>query len=335
MEVDYIGVAISIGGEERTAGVGRGGGERRAAHEVSSPTPPRVIPPRSGVWEDAGREQDRGRFPRAGLTGGLSPALPPPQGRGRSAKRGQGGGSGVWTHLRRLRPSRDLTTRTPAPAREPFGRGNTVFLSGEGSSPPRPPPPGDSLTVRCMGGCRGRTRPGPAPGQAFPGISPALPLPGGGEERAAGAEQGGRDRRAVYGPAFPGSHHENPRSCAGALGKGRYGFCRRGGGSLPGPSPGDTPTVRCMGRCWQRTGSGPAPGPAFPGISPALPPPGGGEERMAGAGGGVGARRTARGRGGSQENSVWNAGEWCPGSSSPAAPFMGSRHENPAPAREH
>ena len=49
------------------------------------------------------------------------------------------------------------------------------------------------------------------------------------------------------GSPFPGHHHESARSCAGALEKGRYGFCRRGGGSLPGPSPGDIPTVRCMG----------------------------------------------------------------------------------------
>ena len=32
----------------------------------------------------------------------------------------------------------------------------------------------------------------------------------------------------------------------GNSGEGQYGSFRRGGGSLPGPSPGDIPTVRCM-----------------------------------------------------------------------------------------
>ena len=58
---------------------------------VPSPTPPRVISPRSGAWGDASREQDRGRHSRHAFPG-ISPALPPPPGRGRSAKRGRGGG---------------------------------------------------------------------------------------------------------------------------------------------------------------------------------------------------------------------------------------------------
>jgi len=93
------------------------------------------------------------------------------------------------------------------------------------------------------------------------------------------------------------------------------------------PSPAPPRVIPPRSGVWGDAGEGHNRGcflrPAFPGISPALPPLGGGE-RTAGAG-----------RGGSQENSVWNAGEWCPGSSSPAAPFMGSRHENPAPARGH
>ena len=124
---------------------------------------------------------------------------------------------------------------------------------------------------------------------------------------------------------FSVSHLESARSCAGALGKGRYGFCRRGGGSLPDPSPGDIPTVRCMGRCRQRTGLGPAPGPAFPRISPALPPPPGR------------GRSAKRGRGGVHGSSVWvdACGKECFGSPRRPRPSRSLTSKAPAPARGH
>ena len=111
---------------------------------VPSPAPPRVIPPRSGVWDDAGEGRNLGQ--------GISRLLPPPGAGEERRRRGRGGGE------------------------------------------------------------RGGQYPGsPSRACAPPGISPRyLPL------------------------------------LRGALGKGQYGFCRRGGGSLPGPSPGDIPPVRYM-----------------------------------------------------------------------------------------
>mgnify|MGYP007011721568 CR=1 FL=1 len=57
---------------------------------VPSPAPPRVIPPRSGAWEDAGEGYNRSCFPGFAFPG-ISPALPPPGGREKSA----GGAGGV------------------------------------------------------------------------------------------------------------------------------------------------------------------------------------------------------------------------------------------------
>ena len=56
-----------------------------------------------------------------------------------------------------------------------------VFIGGEGSSPPRPPPPGDIPLgpVHGMMPAKEHTR-DCLPGPAFPGISPALPPPRGG-----------------------------------------------------------------------------------------------------------------------------------------------------------
>ncbi len=190
----------------------------------------------------------------------------------------------------RPRPSRALTTIAPAPARGPWGRASMVLFDEEGAPSP-PPPRVISPRSDAWGDAGEEYNRGCSPGPAFPeAITCTAPAPGRG--RSAKRGRGGGDRRAVYGassPAtpFPGSHHDSPRSCAGALRKGQYGSLRRGGGSLPGPSPGDTLTVRCMRRCRQRTRSGPAPRTGFPGLSPALPPPlggGGAPEARAGWG---------------------------------------------------
>ena len=132
-------LGISGAGEERTAGAGRGGGERRAVHGVASPATP--------------------------LQGYLH----------ESARSCAG-----------------------AP-----GKGRLVFVDGEGVPSPAPPrvisPRSSAWDDTGEEQDRGR----------LPGLAP-----------------------------HPGYLHDIPRSCAGALGKGRYGSPRRGGGSLPGPSPG-------------------------------------------------------------------------------------------------
>ena len=46
---------------------------------------------------------------------------------------------------------------------------------------------------------------------------------------------------------FPGSCHENPRSCAGALWRAGMVLFAGEGVPSPSPSPGDIPTVRRMG----------------------------------------------------------------------------------------
>ena len=163
---------------------------------------------------------------------GISPPLPPPPraGEEREARAGWGREeSGVWGFL----PDYAL----PSPSL------------------------GDTPTVWCMGRCRRRAESGPAPRARFSGdiTSTAPAPPGGGGARSAGGvgrEESGifmryrQAKRTIWISSltkpFPGSHHDSTRSCAGHFGKGQYGFCRRGGGSLPGPSPGDTPTVRCM-----------------------------------------------------------------------------------------
>ena len=57
---------------------------------VPSPTPPRVISPRSGAWGDAGEGYNQSCFPGQAFLG-ISPALPRREGWGRSA----GGAGGV------------------------------------------------------------------------------------------------------------------------------------------------------------------------------------------------------------------------------------------------
>ena len=174
----------------------------------------------------------------------------------------QGGGDrrAVYGASSPARPSRALITIAPAPARGPWGRASMVLFDGEGV-----PSPASPRVIAPRSGAWGDAGEeynwGCFPGPAFPGLSPALPPPtGAGEEREARAGWGREESGAwvdacgkgCFGSlpracAPPGISPALPRSCAGALGKGQYGFCRRGGGSLPDPSPGDIPTVRCMG----------------------------------------------------------------------------------------
>ena len=66
----------------------------------------------------------------------------------------------------------------------------------------------------------------------------------------------------------PGSHHDSPRSCAGALWKGQFGFTLRGGAfPSPAPSPGRYPLGPVYGMMREEGIIGFAsPGPAFPGV---------------------------------------------------------------------
>ena len=169
-----------------------------------------VIATRSGAWDDAGEEQDRGRLPGRPFRG-YHLHCPRPQGRGRSAKRGRGGGerkavSGFT--FPDLRPSRAITTIPPAPAREPWGRAGMVFVDGEGV--PSPPPP-RVISPRSgawdgAGEEQDRSR---LPDPPFQRLSPALPPPGQG--RSARPAPGGGERRAVHG--VPARDHKP----AGAL----------------------------------------------------------------------------------------------------------------------
>ena len=66
----------------------------------------------------------------------------------------------------------------------------------------------------------------------------------------------------------PGSHHDSPRSCAGALWKGQFGFTWQGGAfPSPAPSPGRYPLGPVYGMMREEGIIGFAsPGPAFSGI---------------------------------------------------------------------
>ena len=60
---------------------GRGPGGRTSmvfvdGEGVPSPTPPRVIPPRSGAWDDTGEGRDLGPTPRVGLSGDITCTAP-------------------------------------------------------------------------------------------------------------------------------------------------------------------------------------------------------------------------------------------------------------------
>ena len=190
----------------------RGHWERAGRVFLSGPHP-RAIAPRSGVWGMPAKDKIGPALP------GLSPALPPHRGRGGASKaRVEWGRGERCTNRRnaqsrsprRPRPLRDLTTRAPAPAREPCGRSNTIFLSGEGRSPPRPPRSG-----AWDGGGEGRDRgrhPGPALSGAIACTTPNPRRVESGGERYTG-RRNARSRPAppptpTHGRAAPHPHQE-------------------------------------------------------------------------------------------------------------------------------
>ena len=131
------------------------------------------------------------------------------------------GKGGIWAGTPGLRPTRAITTRAPAPARGPPGRAGMVLFGGEGV-------------------------PSPAP----PGVIP--PRSGEWDDTGKGRDLGRHPWLAPH----PGHHHDIPRSCAGAPGKGRYGSLRRGGGSLPGPSPAPPRVIPPRSGAWDDAGEG-------------------------------------------------------------------------------
>ena len=130
---------------------GRGGMVLLDGEGVPSPAPPRVISPRSGAWNDAGKEYNRSCFPGPALPGDITCTAPAHGGGGGARSAGGVGGReerGVLMRCRqnaqsgfspRLRPSRALATTCPAPGREPCGRAGMVLLAGEGVPSPAPP----------------------------------------------------------------------------------------------------------------------------------------------------------------------------------------------------
>ena len=201
-----------------------------------------VIATRSGAWDDAGEEQDRGRLPGRPFRG-YHLHCPRPQGRGRSAKRGRGGGerkavSGFT--FPDLRPSRALTTKAPAPARGPCRRASIVFVDGEGVPSPTPP---RVISPRSgawddAGEEQDRRR---LPGRPYQGISPALPPPrGGGGARSAGGV-GEREEQYSGLPsqacALPGPSPRYPPLLRGGPGEGPMWFLSTGRGFPPRPLP--------------------------------------------------------------------------------------------------
>ena len=134
----------------------------------------------------------------AGLSGDITTTVPLPVGAGEERRRrGRGGGERRAVHdeipaecmfgtgTPGLRPLRALTTKTPAPAREPYGRASMVLFAGEGVPSPSP-----------------------SPGRPFRGYHDyCAPPRGGGERRAVYGEMPVRDRIRA---GTPGSHHENP-----------------------------------------------------------------------------------------------------------------------------
>ncbi len=226
------------------------------------------------------KEHTRGRHPGPAFPG-ISRLLPLSFGAGEERRRrGRGGGDRRIVHdeipgrdkIRAgspgLRPSRALATRTPAPAREPSG--GPVWFSLPGREfPPRPPPPGDCHhgPVHGMMPAKEHTR-GRLPGPAIPEISRLLPPPrgGGGAPKArvgwgrdvqGHLSSGLRPARAlgtrtleVASPRLRLARALVPRTPAPArepCGRAGMVFVDGEGVPSPSPSPGDIPTVRCMG----------------------------------------------------------------------------------------
>ena len=191
--------------------------------------------PARGHWERAGRVFLSGPHPRARATTvrrmgwcrqrtrsgrpfrGYHRHCPRPWEREERRRRGWGIGERCTNRRnaqsrspRRPRPLRDLTTRAPAPAREPCGRSNTIFLSGEGRSPPRPPRSG-----AWDGGGEGHSRgrhPGPALSGAIACTTPNPRRVESGGERYTG-RRNARSRPAppptpTHGRAAPHPHQE-------------------------------------------------------------------------------------------------------------------------------
>ena len=101
---------------------------------VPSPTPPRVISPRSGAWGDAGEGYNRGCFLRPAFPG-ISPALPPPgAGEEREAREGWGRRRAVsgfaFLAAPILRPHHESARSR---LRGTLGRASMVLLDGEGA----------------------------------------------------------------------------------------------------------------------------------------------------------------------------------------------------------
>ena len=140
-----------------------------------------------------------------------------------------------WVTSPSLRLSRAITTTCPAPGREPGGRASIVFVDGEGVPSPAPPrvipPRSGAWDDTGEGRDRGRH-----PGPALPGdITCTAPASGRGRsaKRGRGGERGEQYMDQPPDHALPGlSPRKRPLASAGHFGKGQYGFCRRGGGSL-------------------------------------------------------------------------------------------------------
>ncbi len=125
---------------------------------------------------------------------------------------------------------------------------------------------------------------------------------------------GGEDGSPSQACAPPGpSPRKRPLASAGTLGKGRHGFCRRGG-AFPPRVVAHIPTVRCMGMPAKSIIGTASPGRPFRGYHLHCSRRGAGEEREARAG--------------------WGRGEQCMGFSSRLRPSRAITTIAPDPARE-
>ena len=170
-----------------------------------------MTPAEGGIW---------GRHPGQAFPGTVACTAPAPRGWGKRravhdempAKRTIRATSPPAALLR-LRPARALATRTPAPAREPYGRAGMVLFAGEGVPPPSPSPGGPHIPhgtaygimpTKCTLGTG-------IPGRPFPGYRDYCPRPRGRGRSAEGAggvgeigEQCMKCRRIVSKIASPG-----------------------------------------------------------------------------------------------------------------------------------